>query len=218
VGDGEPEGWCPLGPRSAQPDRRSGYYAPVVTLAEVIPEGTGAVFEQDEALPLPGFLFNMDRLFERFVARLCREHAPPGLRVETQESSSSAYLYRANPHRWLRPRLRPDLMVRDAGGRAVLVLDTKYKILAGIPPAPGDLYQLTLYSMSFGRGTFVPARIIFPCVGSVGEKPVLDFYGLRTQVLASISLVGLNLQACANALRHGDRPPLHNLVNELLAV
>jgi len=196
-------------------DRRSAYYEPAVRLAELVLSGKGPAFEDGERAPLPGFLFNMDLLFERFVARLCREFAPPGVRVEAQEQSAAAYRYRLNPDGWALPRLRPDLVIRTAAGAPQLVLDTKYKLLAGRPPSPADLYQLTLYSLSFGRGAAVPARLLYPTLRSGAEEPQLDFYGFQQAgPLASVSLLGLNLGNCASALRTRDAGTLRKLVGE----
>src|SRR5207302_689891 len=102
---------------------------------------------------------DMNFLFERFVIRLLSEYCPAGLRVEPQVSQGSAYRWRGNPHGWHRPRLRPDIVLYDrATNGPSLILDAKYKPLgARQHPSPEDLYQLTLYSMSFGQRQYVPA-------------------------------------------------------------
>jgi 5-methylcytosine-specific restriction endonuclease McrBC regulatory subunit McrC len=217
---------CELAPLSypvlqearASMDRRSAYYEPVLRLAELVLESAGPTFVDGRTERLPGFLFNMDRLFERFVARLWREHVPPGLRVQSQESLRTAYRYRVNPHRRQPPELRPDIVVRDARDRPVLILDTKYKLLADKSLAPADLYQLTLYSLSFGREAHVPARIVYPSHGPAGTEPVLDFLGFQhAHVLGSVSMYGLDLRECAEALRRGSRTMLDGIVMDMLA-
>lgn len=200
-------------------DRRSRYYEPLVRIAELILAGLGPAFEADRSAALPGFLFDMNRLFERFVARLCREHAPEGLRIETQETMGQAYRYLANPHGWPVPRLCPDIVVRARDGTPLLVLDTKYKRLDGaMRTTSADLYQLTLYSLAFGREGCVPARIVYPSLTSDAAEPVIGFFGFQSQaVLASVSLYGLELGACARALRQRDPVELQGLTTRLLS-
>lgn len=205
-------------------DRRTSYYEPAVRFAELLLRGLGSAFTEVEQERLPSFLFDMNALFEQFVARLCREHAPTGLRIETQESMKDAYRYASNPHRWQLPRLRPDIVAyrKTATGQQevpCLVLDTKYKLLQGKRPSPADLYQLTLYSLAFGREHTVPTRIVFPTLTATAEAapPRLEFVGLgERQSPASIDLMGLCLPQVARALQSRSRSTLQDIVQSLL--
>ena len=161
---------------------------------------------------LPGFLFDMNDLFERFVTRLCREHAPRHLRVERQASSAHAFHYLANPHQWQLPRLRPDLVLYD-GREPRLVIDTKYKDLTGTRPNASDLCQLTLYSLSFGRDRFVPARLVFPARRTAEVEPALEFRGMRGGVaLARVTVFGLEMENCLESLRSANHTQLTEAV------
>ena len=198
-----------------QLDRRTAYYEPLLALAELILSARGPAFVADggaSSAALPGFLFDMNELFERFVARLCREHAPRHLRVEAQASSTHAFRYLANPHQWQLPRLRPDIVIY-AGREPRLVIDTKYKDLAETRLNASDLYQLTLYSLSFGRDSFVPARLVFPAWGAVEIEPALEFRGMRGGVaLARVTVFGLEMENCLEAVRNANRTQLTKVV------
>lgn len=188
-------------------DRRSAYYEPLIDLAELILAAQGSSFGSlEKSAQLPGFLFDMNLLFERFVARLCREHAPPGLRVETQQGLRDSFRFRRNPHGWRLPQIRPDIVVY-AGREPRLVLDAKYKDLGRGRPSATDLSQLTLYSMSFGRESFVPVRLVFPSTSfRAGLEPSIEFHGMGASgPLARVSVFGLDLERCAGALRLSDR-------------
>jgi 5-methylcytosine-specific restriction enzyme subunit McrC len=89
-------------------------------------------------------LFDMNALWERYVATLMRRAAPAGVRVVTQER-----------HRFWVPDehrvrgVKPDIVVRtdDDAGRTLLVIDTKWKVPAkpGVP-ADDDLQQMFVYN------------------------------------------------------------------------
>lgn len=186
---------------------------------------SSSAFEVQEAATLRSYLFNMNALFERFVARLCKEFGPPSLKIETQESLRTAYRYTSNSHGWQVPRLRPDIVVRRLASKgqtnpAVLVIDTKYKLLAGKRPSPADLYQLTLYSLAFGGQTPVPSRIVFPTDGATSSSantPKLDFVGFGSgQQPATIDLFALSLPEVALAIRKRDRITLRQVTSQLL--
>lgn len=94
-------------------------------------------------------LFDMNALWERYIAALLRRVAPPGLEVHFQER-----------HRFWTPqhhdarRVIPDIVVRarsrGARGKVELVLDTKWKVpLAGIP-SDDDLKQMFVYNELLG--------------------------------------------------------------------
>lgn len=82
------------------------------------------------------FLIDMAWLFERFVAAWLREHVPRTLSVVEQESG--AY----DPEGEIGYRI--DLVLYRAGGRALAVLDTKYK--EDPVPAAADVAQVLSYA------------------------------------------------------------------------
>jgi 5-methylcytosine-specific restriction enzyme subunit McrC len=210
-------------------DRRSHHYRPVVDIAALVVQGLGITVDESRcSAPLSGFLLNMNPLFERFLTRLVADFGPRSLRVDAQVQSDTAYVWRQNPYNWLRPRLRPDIIVRDAAtGAARLVIDAKYKPFGPKNrPGPADLYQLTLYSMSCGDPAgHVPAVLVYPSTvagsdSGIGtrERPELAFRGFAGgSVRGSVGVVGLPMLAVAEALRREDVEALRGLVREVVS-
>lgn len=96
-------------------------------------------------------MFDMNRLWEEFVAALFRRAAVPGLEVHTQ---TSRVFWRAEPGR--RKMVRPDLLVRDAAtGEVLLVVDTKWKVPLDGVPSDDDLKQMFVYNELFRSRTAV---------------------------------------------------------------
>lgn len=90
------------------------------------------------ATPVFALLFDMNMLWERYIAVLFRRACPAGLEVSTQESRRF----------WKTPEVpaktvRPDVVLRKPGQPgAVLVADTKWKVLDGPTPSDSDLQQM----------------------------------------------------------------------------
>lgn len=164
---------------------------------------------------MPGFRFDMNTR-EQSVARLCREFAPTGWTIDTQDTTREAYTFRFNPQRWQRPPLRPDVVVRERG-RARLVIDTKYKDLGGSRLGAADLYQLTLYSMVCGEGQPILARLLYPVETVVPPETLLDFVGFRGgSALGRVVATALPLEPLAQAIRRRDSARLRDVVQALL--
>jgi 5-methylcytosine-specific restriction enzyme subunit McrC len=93
-------------------------------------------------------LFDMNALWELYVATLLRRVAPTGMAVCVQERH---LLWEAAGHR--ARRVRPDLVVRESlpegGGRVLAVIDTKWKVPEGLP-ADADLQQMFVYNELLG--------------------------------------------------------------------
>jgi 5-methylcytosine-specific restriction enzyme subunit McrC len=105
------------------------------------------------------FVFDMNRLFEEFVYRFIVRHRRRILtngwgqvRPRYQAKGRPIYLAEKVPSGKAVFRLEPDILFTRPSGRAVLVLDTKYKELAqgqhrlGI--AEGDMYQMLAYAVA----------------------------------------------------------------------
>jgi 5-methylcytosine-specific restriction enzyme subunit McrC len=89
-------------------------------------------------------LFDMNALWERYVATLMRRAAPAGVRVVTQERH---HFWVQDEHRVR--RVKPDIVVRtdDEAATTLLVIDTKWKVptKAGLP-SDDDLQQMFVYN------------------------------------------------------------------------
>jgi 5-methylcytosine-specific restriction enzyme subunit McrC len=90
-------------------------------------------------------LFDMNVLWERYVAALFRRAAIPGVAVTTQER----HLFWSSTEQ-ARRRVRPDVVVRvvsaDGRGQPLLVIDTKWKVPARGHVSDDDLKQMFVYN------------------------------------------------------------------------
>jgi len=86
-------------------------------------------------------LFDLNALWERYIAVLLRRAAPPGLRVSAQER----HLF-WTPDGLGARRVRPDIVVRHSEGTPLLVIDTKWKVPSNGLPSDADLKQMFVYN------------------------------------------------------------------------
>ncbi len=117
--------------------RRTGLFAPYalpLSLAEILLDGL--LGEGDQGRQGRGFLLDLDKLFEQWLATELGRLAPPDWRVDAQEQVSIAM-----------PRLQRalDVSIRDGQGHRVAILDAKNKGFdEGVPPR-SDVHQLITY-------------------------------------------------------------------------
>lgn len=124
--------------------------------------------------PFVSFLVPMPRLFEQFVARLLGDYVAgrPRLRLEDQ--------WRIWLDEERRLEGRPDLVLKR-DGRALLVLDTKYKVY-GEKPATADVNQMVTYCHTLGVSDAV---LIYPGEGDGGDAYMMKAgVRLRTRPLS----------------------------------
>lgn len=174
-------------------DRRSSHYRPVLSLIALLAQGCGLdQLDGSGSTSLPGFMVDMNRVFERFLERHLQRHAPPGVVVERQGDLSPAFAYRHNPHGWREMRPRVDLLFRR--GNEVLCLgDAKYRDHGQQPPRSKEVYQLVVYGLS--RAMTMPRRVLlfYPAKPDADvPTTVLDFRAGSTDQV-SVILVGVPL-------------------------
>ena len=125
-------------------------------------------------------LFEMNVLFERYVERiLSRALAGTGLRVSSQGGHRDC-LYEGDTGRF---RTRPDLIVRDTNGIA-LIIDTKWKRMTpriddpkqGVSQA--DVYQLMAYGRLYDCPNVV---LLYPHHGDLPPHPMRRRYAIATK-------------------------------------
>ncbi len=157
-------------------DRRSSHYKAAIRLVELIHNGHQVLEDGTGGTQaLPGFLLDMNRLFERFLERELQRSAPPGFRVQGQESRPDAYRWLANPRGWRSPQIRPDIVVRS-DSKVSLVGDAKYKEHDARAPSTGDLYQLTTYALAYRLAGRRPVLLFHPTVErEPTRRPTLAF-------------------------------------------
>jgi 5-methylcytosine-specific restriction endonuclease McrBC regulatory subunit McrC len=207
---------------AAAMDHRTARYQPILELADLLLNGAGAsVGDPGRVALFSSFLVDMNLVFERLVRRLLADFGPEGARVENQVSRTGTYRWSENPHGWRRPRLRPDFVVYDRlTNRPRMILDTKYKPLGATRrPSAEDLYQLTLYSMSFEHPVHIPSRIVYPAISGhlKALQPRVEFYGASSKKkMATVEFYGLPLLEAAQALIRNNATYLRRTVNALL--
>ncbi|RYZ13325.1 MAG: hypothetical protein EOO70_08700, partial [Myxococcaceae bacterium] len=121
---------------------------------------------------VPGFLFDMNRFFQRLVSRFLHEHLP-GHEVREEQALFSLMRYAPseNPRHRPSPRPRPDFEVRPASGPSVL-LDAKYRDLWEHSLPREMLYQLSLYALSQPPGGW--ATILYPGASPVARRARIE--------------------------------------------
>lgn len=165
--------------------RLMSHYQPIYPWCQlVLGQGMPAALAGDQqGLSL---LFPMEKLFESYVARWLRKHLPLHLCLTAQ--AASEYLCWHNDRRMF--QLRPDLLLRDHKGAAVLVLDTKWKQLDAANRAnnyglaQSDFYQMLAYGQTYLEGQGKLALIYPSWRGFDAPLPIFEMgHGLRMEVL-----------------------------------
>lgn len=134
-------------------------YVPLLTLAHLFLDG-GALEPASGDCSSFAFTFDMNRLFESFVAAFIRRHRHAILPAawtdfDLRAQSAGSPVYLATENAAPRFRLKPDFLVAD-GPRFPLLLDTKYKTVA----APRDIAQSDFYQMYAYARRFACPRVL----------------------------------------------------------
>lgn len=112
--------------------------------------------------PLLALLFDMNTLWERYVAALARRLRLPGIDVSAQDTVPFW-----KPGGGARRGLRPDLTLRHrATGEVALVIDTKWKVPADRRPSSADLKQMFCYHELYACPR---SMLLYPATGLTTE-------------------------------------------------
>jgi 5-methylcytosine-specific restriction enzyme subunit McrC len=149
-------------------NRLTAAYAPALALIRLLVAGHGvtdAVGGRD--VSLPGFMFDMNQLFQDLLERFLRDWLDDG-DVCQQYSLSDVFRYQSgfNPLNRRTPTPRPDFVIVNRG-RVVAILDAKYRDLWERPLHREMLYQLSIYALS--QATCRTATILYPTT-AVGSR------------------------------------------------
>lgn len=165
-------------------------------------------------------LFDMNRVFERFVAGFLRRHVMArlgDLDVLPQGGDRKRHLMTSDGAGVL--RLEPDVLIVE-GDRPRLVMDTKWKLLAAGKRGKGgvgdaDLYQLHAYTRRYGCPRSV---LLYPYIPGLEERTfeVLDHDGTPRERIA-IRHVRLHRDLHKEGERAALADELERIVREGLA-
>lgn len=123
--------------------RQSEHYRPVHRFCHLFLDGFSLSEGVGES-PFDGFLMDMNKLFEQFVAiRLQQAITAIGPDIQLDRQFQTRLFHGFNRV------IRPDLLLR-ASGYPGLVADTKYKRRSGADGSPDDYYQMITYCIVLG--------------------------------------------------------------------
>jgi 5-methylcytosine-specific restriction enzyme subunit McrC len=142
-------------------DRRTTRYEAALRLIELLLAGQSIALERNDTsqdVTLPGFALDMNRLWQRIIARVIGEWQDDS--VIREEFALRGVFRRSpeSPRARAVPRLRPDFAA-FINGRLTMFVDAKYRDLWERPLPPEMLYQLSIYAMSQSGRT---AAMLYP--------------------------------------------------------
>lgn len=138
--------------------RSTARYRDALILARMILEQRAPELRAGQ-VPVFSVLFDMNILWERYVASLFRRAAGRRFEISTQEATSF-WRQPASPSRIV----RPDFIVRAPGRRDVLLLaDTKWRVVPDGTPSDDELKQMFVYNELLGSPRAV---LLYPASGA----------------------------------------------------
>ena len=186
-------------------DRLNRHYRRVVALARIVLQESAFEADRGDDVRAPGFLVDMNLLFERFIVRALREAL--GTSDKVLRSGAGTTLDEAG-----QIRLEPDLSWWHHG-KCTFVGDIKYKNLAGHAPGP-DLYQLLAYATAFDlsgglliyAGTSRPTAHLVRHAGKRLEVASIDVSGSLPETLACVEQLATRIRRAASGAGRFARP------------
>lgn len=198
--------------------RINGRFAPLFNLAKIFLENNSIQMLHGETVTF-SFVFDMNMLFESFIAEFIRRHRSTILGNDLADCSifpqghggNSLHLAQSVEREYF--KLKPDIVFRAANGIFPLILDTKYKTIKGEPGNLGisqsDFYQMHAYAHRYNSPRVVllyPQTIEMP----VRIRKTFTLHGSDIKVKTAT----VNLQIDLN--KQTDRLALINELKEIL--
>jgi 5-methylcytosine-specific restriction enzyme subunit McrC len=119
----------------------------------------------------PGFLFDMNKFFQRLLSRFLREHVEDAtIKDERGIRRIYSYLPGANPKERKPPRPRPDFALLRRN-QLVAFLDAKYYEMWEQRPPASLLYQLSVYAMSSPERVSV---MLYPTMSESASDEIIE--------------------------------------------
>ena len=151
-------------------------YAPAFSLIQLLYEGCGIQVDEFVRLKFSGFLFDMNKFFQKLLSRFLRENLV-GLAVRDEFGIEGMMRYGQgfNPRGKQAPRPRPDYAIFKNGGLYRL-LDAKYRDLWNESLPREMLYQLSIYALSQEPGPKSSVVILYPTVETAVPEARIDIH------------------------------------------
>ncbi len=154
-------------------DRRTERYTPALTLIKILlnTHGVGLI-ENSPSISAAGFLFDMNRFFQRLLYRFLSENLV-GYDVQDEKILRGVFDYDPanNPHQRCPPKLRPDFMIMRSG-KVSAIVDAKYRDLWERNLPREMLYQLSLYALG-QEANNRRATILYPSLDDVARQQII---------------------------------------------
>lgn len=186
-------------------DRRTTAYQPALDVIELLFQDEGVSLDGETThVPLPGFLFDMNRFFQALLSRFLHDHLKDGV-VEDNKRLKELFCYDSNRNPWKRqaPVQIPDFVIRR-NRQIVAILDAKYRDLWEKPLPREMLYQVALYALG-QRGSERKAIILYPTLtDEAREQAILVCEPVSGEPQAQVILRPVNLIKLDNLLRGRD--------------
>lgn len=144
-------------------------YDPAFAMIRLLMAGRGiGTSPGAEAMELPGFLFDMNRLFQNALERFFLEWLGDA-DLSAQHRLRDVFRYESlfNPRRKQSPTPRPDF-VMSRRGRVVAIADAKYRDLWENDLSRDMLYQLSIYALS--QRDCPTATILYPTTATIARE------------------------------------------------
>jgi len=144
-------------------------FYPAFQLARLFIESMTQVMQSGQS-PLKAFIFDMNVLFERFVAQFLKRHwhriagkSHRQFDIQAQMQGTRAIHLAQRQDGLSVFKLKPDLLLRDNLHQAVVIMDTKYKRLddkkTDLAVSESDIYQMLAYA---GRLNCKRVLLLYP--------------------------------------------------------
>lgn len=192
-------------------DRRTVAYTPALTVIGLLLQSKGITLEdRPTTLPLPGFLFDMNRFFQALISQFLCQNLP-GYTIRDEPRLRGMFVYDAvyNPLHRRAPVQKPDFVIMQ-GNAVAAVLDAKYRDLWGTSLPREMLYQLALYALG-PAGITRRSAILYPTLDASATEQLITvndpIYGTsRAQVaLRPVNLLSLDRLLTAPATQSARR-------------
>ena len=151
------------------------HYEPALKLCRLLMQSYGIALDSvDSELSVPGFLFDMNRLYQNVLGRFLRENLPD-CEVLEEHALRGMFSYAAdfNPRNRSAPLPRPDFIIRRQD-QTSQVLDAKYRDLWEQTLPREMLYQLGMYALAHPK--VGGATILYPTMSRYAREARISIY------------------------------------------